>query len=185
MFGGINLNKFKIILIITFSIILIGCEKIDSDNSETINASNLKESKTDIINQEYLYIKSLDVNSGEEIVIGNLILDESSSLEEQLNTLIKEISKLSFDNAPIELVKIENNIAYINLKEGKDKNYWSTRYFQGSTGGNITTYTLKESILQKSYKGKWISGVQFSYEGKTDVEFDHIDVDFFGETINR
>ncbi|MFR3499382.1 MAG: hypothetical protein ACLTT7_10250, partial [Paraclostridium bifermentans] len=102
-----------------------------------------------------------------------------------VNIIIKEVSKLQFKNDPIELIKIENNIAYINIKEDKENKLWSNKFFQGSTGASVTTYTIVESLLQRDYKGKWIDGIYITYEGKTNVEFDHIDVDFFGSVIKR
>lgn len=156
-------------------------DTVDKNDDNT----NDKDDIVSNMNEVYFDISSLDVDSGEKIVIGSLKLDESKSIEDKLSLLLKEISKLRFDNAPIKLIKIENNIAYVDLEEGKDKNYWSTGYFQGSTGGSITTYTLTESILQRSYTGQWIDGVCFSYEGKTDMEFDHLGMDFFGSVIKR
>ncbi|MGL5752622.1 MAG: hypothetical protein ACRCXT_18945 [Paraclostridium sp.] len=155
------------------------------NNDDKANANEDTEEQVSNIKEVALNISSLDANSGETIVLGNLNIDENKALEENLNVLIKEIARLQFDNAPIQLVKIENNVAYIDLHEGTDKNYWSTGYFQGSTGGSITEYTLTESILQRNYSGKWINGVHFSYEGKTNMEFDHIGMDFFGNIISR
>ena len=200
------MKKLKVLLTIVISsvIMITGCTNIEnninnndtdlvenSDNNENKNSSDI-EINTEISDKESSNIKeinlditSLDANSGEEIVVGSLMLYENQSIEEKVNALIKQISKVSFNNAPIVLEKIENNIAYIDLKEGENTNYWSEKYFQGSTGGSITTYTLTENILQRNYNGEWISGVFFSYEGKTDMEFDHIDMDFFGNIINR
>ena len=157
----------------------------DSENENININTEISDKESSNIKEINLDITSLDANSGEEIVVGSLMLYENQSIEEKVNALIKQISKVSFNNAPIVLEKIENNIAYIDLKEGVNTKDWSEKYFQGSTGGSITTYTLTENILQRSYNGEWISGVYFSYEGKTDMEFDHIDMDFFGNIINR
>lgn len=196
------MNKVKTLLVVLFSSVLMitGCIDIninDKSKDTTVNNENSidkevdkdndenKDNETSNMKQVSLNISSLDANSGEKIVLGSLKLDEDKSLEEKLNILIEEISKIQFNNTPIKLVKIEDNVAYIDLQEDDNKNYWSTVYFQGSTGANITTYTLTESILQRDYKGNWINGVFFSYEGKTDMEFDHIGMDFFGTVISR
>lgn len=190
------MKKLKVLLTIVISsvIMITGCTNIENNinNNDTDLVENTDIDDTEISDKESSNIKeikfditSLDVNSGEEIVVGSLMLYENQSIEEKVNALIKQISKVSFNNAPIVLEKIENNIAYIDLKEGENTNYWSEKYFQGSTGGSITMYTLTENILQRNYNGEWISGVFFSYEGKTDMEFDHIDMDFFGNIINR
>lgn len=87
---------------------------------------------------------------------------------------------------PINILRIEerNNkkIAIIDLREfiaSDSTGYlpsWRTIYFQGSTGGYFTTLTLTKSFLQKDYKGKWIDGIEFYYEGKQilEGEWDHI-----------
>lgn len=190
------MKKLKVLLTIVISsiIMITGCTNIENNinNNDTdlventdINDTEISDKESSNIKEINLDITSLDANSGEEIVVGSLMLYENQSIEEKVNDLIKQISKVSFNNAPIVLEKIENNIAYIDLKEGENTKDWSEKYFQGSTGGSITTYTLTENILQRNYNGEWISGVCFSYEGKTDMEFDHIDMDFFGNIINR
>lgn len=196
------MDKLRSILLILCSsiFILTGCTSVD-DNFEIDNNNNIviddnnddevykdnsedDETKNEQ-NEICLNISSLDSNTEEKIVLGTLKMDNSKSIEEKLNLLLKEISALKFENAPINLVKVEDNIAYVDLNESSDKNYWSNTYFQGSTGGSITTYTLIESILQREYNGEWISGVYFTYEGKTDIEFDHVGIDFFGSIIKR
>lgn len=159
--------------------------KDDIVNNNSTNKDNDKDEEVSNVEESSFDIYSLDVNSEEKIILGSLKIEEKKSVDEKLNLLINEISKLQFNNAPIKLIKIENNIAYIDLQEGESKNYWSSGYFQGSTGANITSYTLTESLLQRDYKGKWIDGICFSYEGKTDIEFDHMGIDFFGNVIKR
>lgn len=159
---------------------------IDDNNDDEVYKDNSEDDETENKQNEIcLNISSLDSNTEEKIVLGTLKMDNSKSIEEKLNLLLKEISAVKFENASINLVKVEDNIAYVDLNESSDKNYWSNNYFQGSTGGNITTYTLIESILQREYNGEWISGVYFTYEGKTDIEFDHVGIDFFGSIIKR
>ncbi|MCF7957450.1 MAG: hypothetical protein K9M57_03270 [Phycisphaerae bacterium] len=43
---------------------------------------------------------------------------------------------------------------------------WFGGPFQGSAGGSATRYTLLETFLQPDYKGQWIDGIEFRYNGK-------------------
>lgn len=100
------------------------------------------------------------------------------SLEEQLNSIGNKLSQYCFEGLPIDLVEIKEignkKVAVINLKEsGKtDGKFWTTSYFQGSSGGSITSTQLIETFLQRDYWGKWINGVEFLYENNK-IDFDH------------
>lgn len=106
----------------------------------------------------------------------------------KITSLCKILSENLFNNLPIEVLNIEErngkSIAVINLKESEEnqgindysklKGYaWATKYFQGSTGGTITSKTLIETILQRAYTGEWIDGVKFLYNNK-DIDFEHV-----------
>ncbi|WGX75552.1 hypothetical protein QJS64_16530 [Paraclostridium bifermentans] len=188
------MKKFKKIFCLIFicMLILSGCNnKVDvkGDNKSEIEvSSNLNNDKQNEEKNSKTYdakIISIDSNTSEKKTISDIKIDDNLSMNDKVNTIIKEVSKLQFKNAPIELIKIENNIAYINIKEDKENKLWSNKFFQGSTGASITSYTIVESLLQRDYKGKWVDGIYITYEGKTNVEFDHIDVDFFGSVIKR
>lgn len=112
----------------------------------------------------------------------------SGTLTEKLDILAKNLSKIEFNSLPIEVTKIEDKdnkkIAVINLKESEINAgineaidfkgpSWSKNYFQGSTGGTITSTSLIESFLQRSYPGEWIDGVRFLYENK-EINFQHV-----------
>lgn len=183
------MKKVSLILSIIFITIFIttGCsslgKNIENENTNITETNKIEETiNLDLAN---FNIVSKDVNTSETIVLGSISVNNKSSIEEKLKSVIKEVSKLQFENAPIELVKVENNIAYIDIKEGEDQNYWSQRFFQGSTGASISSYALVENLLQRDYEGEWIDGIYISYEGKTDVEFDHLDMYFFGNIIKR
>ncbi|MCB2291425.1 hypothetical protein LGK97_16990 [Clostridium sp. CS001] len=71
----------------------------------------------------------------------------------------------------------------INLNESKENegikeqikltgNTWARKYFQGSTGGKVTSVTLIETMLQKEHKEQWIDGVRFLYNNGV-CNFDH------------
>lgn len=89
-------------------------------------------------------------------------------------------------------MRIENRnnkkIAIIDLRE-KNHPYphgysWRGIYFQGSSGGGSTTVTLIKTFLQENYKGEWIDGVEFYYEGKPIVENEWAHI-FLSGTIYR
>jgi len=101
------------------------------------------------------------------------------SQEVQLQQLAEVLSRYEFCALPIEVVGIDTNIATLNLREhpwnengnlgtaypGCAGNSWQRNYFQGSTGGYVTSTVLARSFLQPDYTGSWIEGVQFLYEG--------------------
>jgi hypothetical protein len=100
-------------------------------------------------------------------------------VEERLQAITKGLSEQVF-KLPMELFEIREifnqKIAVINVMEASDNTGlypWNSGYFQGSTGGAITSITLVESYLQKGYEGEWIDGVKFLYEGDI-IEFDHV-----------
>lgn len=188
------MKKFKTFLCVVFIVVLIltGCSSknnVKSDNETSIkvskNLNNSKKNKKENTNIYDARIISIDANTNKNKVIGNIKINDNLTMENKIQLVIKEVSALQFENAPIELTKIENNIAYINIREDKENKLWSSRFFQGSTGSNITSYTLVESLLQRDYEGDWVDGIYITYENKADIEFDHIDTDFFGNIIKR
>ena len=192
------MKKLKQILGLLFISIflLMGCSRVEKTEENKVPSVNniqdenksdndKKENEVSNINKSKFKILSKDANTNESIVIGSIPIDEKLSIEDKLNLVVSEVSKLQFENAPIKCLKIEDNIAYIDIREYQNEKFWRNRFFQGSTGADITCYTLIESLLQREYKGKWIDGIYFTYEGKTDVEFDHVAVDFFGNVIKR
>jgi len=105
-------------------------------------------------------------------------LPKDLSLEEQLNLVGNKLSQYCFEGLPIDLIEIKEigkkKIAVFNLKES-DKNegkLWTTSYFQGSSGGGLTSTQLIETFLQRDYWGKWINGVEFLYENNK-IDFEH------------
>ncbi|NLI89453.1 MAG: hypothetical protein GX366_03480 [Epulopiscium sp.] len=125
-------------------------------------------------------IYGADIDSYEEEIIGEISIDDSMPIEEKLNALGQELSKMQFEGLGIEVDKIEEEdgkkVATINLKEApNDKDYsWIATYFQGSAGGTITTVSLGETFLQREYEGEWIDGVKFVYEGE-EIVYDHVE----------
>lgn len=100
------------------------------------------------------------------------------SLEEQLNSIAYKLSQYCFEGLSIDLVEIKEienkKVAVVNLKEldNSEGKLWTTSYFQGSSGGGVTSTQLIETFLQRDYWGKWINGVEFLYENNK-IEFEH------------
>ncbi len=156
------------------------------EKAETVKKEEVTQEQ--VTQEVILTVYSADVNTYERESVKEIKVDDSLSIEEKLKSLAEELSKTQFDNAIIELHKIENQdgkkIAIINLMENPEKTdaSWQSVYFQGSTGGTITTVSLQETFLQKDYQGDWVDGVTFRYN--TDpIVFDHVEP--LGQVIYR
>ena len=108
-----------------------------------------------------------------------VVVPEDLPLLQKVRFLADRLSTYRFRSLPIEVLEIENrkgkHIAVIDLQED-DRSIWSTYYFQGSTGGHMTQTILTKTLLQPDYRGEWIDGVEFYYEGKPMEEWDHINL---------
>lgn len=150
---------------------------------------SIEKLKEEIKNKNSTYpIYSADINTyAKEAHFGTYIADDLP-LKDKLGTLAKTLSEVYFSNLPIEVLEITEvdgkKVAVINLKESEENQKvtdnlefkgqsWSRNYFQGSTGGNITSVELIETFLQKDYKGQWVDGVKFLYNNKN-INFDHV-----------
>ena len=154
------------------------------DNVEITDNENNQESIKTI--EMMLYSK--DVNTDEQVIIGEVEVNEELSLEEKIENLSEGLSEKAFDNLPIEFVKINNiegkKVALFNLDElgnnATDITFdkyeginWINNYFAGSAGGSVTEYTLITTLLQRNYTGEWIDGIEFTYKNSK-IEFDHV-----------
>ena len=74
------------------------------DNVEITDNENNQESIKTI--EMMLYSK--DVNTDEQVIIGEVEVNEELSLEEKIEKLSEGLSEKAFDNLPIEFVKINN-----------------------------------------------------------------------------
>lgn len=106
---------------------------------------------------------------------------ERATLSEKVERIAGVLTKYHFHNHPINVLRIEDRngrkIAIIDLRESeKERAFtWKGGFFQGSSGGGTTTYTLVNTFLQPDYTGKWVDGVEFYYEGKPiSKDWDHI-----------
>lgn len=111
------------------------------------------------------------------------ILDSGLEDEQKLAYVAHYLVEHYFSDASIKVESIQmingKRTAVINLsetyKEGEvgHKSGWSTRYFQGSTGGSMTEFILIEGFLQRYNKDWPVDSVKFLYEHRT-LAFDHV-----------
>lgn len=126
-------------------------------------------------------VYTTDVDTYEKKELKKVQIQKDLPLEEQLNILGKQLSESQFESLPIEVLEIyekENKkIARINLKDNevinKEQKTWTQYLNSGSTGSLMTANTLKETFLQREYKGNWIDGVEFFCNGQPIPEMDH------------
>ena len=160
-----------------------------NDKLKELEAKNIIISEKVSKNKNSVYpIYSADVNTYEKEVHFGTYIAENLSLKNKLEALSKTLSEAYFDKLPIEVLEITQDngkkTAVINLKESEENQKiidilqfkgqsWARNYFQGSTGGTMTSICLIETFLQKDYEGQWIDGVKFLYNNKV-INFDHV-----------
>jgi hypothetical protein len=121
--------------------------------------------------------------TGEKVeVSGYVAVSRDVPLEKKLELLIGQLSEKQFDNKPMRLMKIMEKagrkiatIDIIDQKDPEDENTWY-QSFQGSTGAHITYQKLVRTLLQANYRGEWIGGIEFTYNGKPFDVWDHINL---------
>lgn len=138
-------------------------------------------SKPAFRNSDNIYpIYTADINTYEVEEDAYIYIAKETSLKKKLDILAKALSEAYFNSLPIKVVRVEevNNkkIAVVNLEEAAENKgktdpkdtkgkTWAFDYMQGSTGGTITETQLIETMLQRKYKGQWVDGVKFLYQG--------------------
>lgn len=144
-------------------------EKLKKEaNSKDNSASAFKDRKSGL-----LYFPLVTSNGFDNKSVSSYIaIAPQDSVETKLNALMTAVSTNFFESNPIKLVSIKEvsgkKVATFDLKGDK----WSN-YFQGSTGGYVTSVQLIETALQKNYTYDWIDGVKFTLNGK-DISDDHV-----------
>lgn len=148
---------------------------------EVENGSKL----TELYDVMEIYTANLDTYEQESFL--KVAITKEGTVEERFKVLMRKVGKYFF-NIPIDDISFyqdgDKRIAVVNLKESDENRHfsnpanfvnanWAAMYFQGSTGGTVTTITLTETALQKTYEGEWIDGVTFLYEGEN-IVFDHV-----------
>lgn len=202
--------KFKFsILVMTLSLMLVGCsskstennnlqndssknnkvqESIDSDKKEIdkegIDKANKVDKSKDLKEEKNIELKiyTVDVDDTEKIVeLKTINIKEDSTLEQKLNELCIILQKEYFqeEEATIELQSIDSN-GIANINL-VNQDAWRP-HFQGSTGGIISQSTIIETLLQRGYEGEWIKGINVLIDGKSQEVFDHAP---FNDTFYR
>lgn len=158
----------------------------DIESKEDVISS--EENTDDESKVEIFKLYSKDAEQGAEINLGEVEISENESLESKLSKIASILSEKAFNNLPISLTEIKEidgkKIAVFNLEEiGNNSGdiqlsdyegiSWYNNFFAGSTGGDITQYTLIRNLLQSDYTGEWIDGIEFTYKGSK-IEFDHV-----------
>lgn len=120
-------------------------------------------------------------NNHQRIKISSITVKTDEPLLTKMNYLGAEIGVKFFGGLTMKAKEIKTvsgkKVLVVNLIEGSgavgDKS-WVYDYFQGSTGGLMTSIALSETFLQKEYSGTWIDGVQFLLDGET-IDFEHVE----------
>lgn len=151
----------------------------DTSNSEKKDPSKDTVSKVTEKISKNITLHYVDDNTLKPINLVEIEIDDSKSLKDKLQLAANETSKRYFAGLPIEVKSISTTangqIAIVNLKESSEnEKAWNKNFFQGSTGGSMTSALLKENLLQRKYEGKWIDGIQFTYEGGK-IEYQHVE----------
>lgn len=151
-------------------------ENVNSDNKD--QSKDVKSVNTEKITKN-IRLHYVDDNTLKPINLVEIAIDDSTSLKDKLQLAANETAKRYFSNLPIEVKSISNTacgqIAIVNLKENSGSNKsWNRNFFQGSAGGSMTCTLLKENLLQRKYEGKWVDGIQFTYEGGN-IEYQHVE----------
>jgi len=128
-------------------------------------------------------VYGLDAESMKEQVLFCFPIPDTLDVEGKLRLLADRLSTCVFGRLPIEVLSVDirsgRRIARVNLQEVRDARGvggWYVR-FQGSTGGSQTQYGLVQTFLQREYRGKWIDGIEFHFDGKPFTEeWDHINL---------
>lgn len=128
---------------------------------------------------EYLPVYGADAEAMEVEERAYAKIEAGSSPQEALQTLADTLSATVFGRAPIQVagwVTEDDGAEYavIDLREPEHGRGWAELYFQGSTGGSMTTYSLQRTLSQ--CVGPEPHGLIFHYEGEPiePHDWDHI-----------
>jgi len=120
-------------------------------------------------------------NNHQRIKVSSVTVKTDEPLLNKMNFLGAEIGVKFFGGLTMEAKEIKTvsgkKVLVMNLIEGSGavgEKSWVYDYFQGSTGGLMTSIALSETFLQKEYSGTWIDGVQFLLDGET-IDFEHVE----------
>lgn len=161
-------------------------QQLQVDIEALTTENNVLQLEIEKFTQDEYTLYSRDVESWEIVEVDKLKISKNLNLEETIQALCDQLSEKAFKGLPIELKEIKEvngeQIAVISLNESDKINAsWMEEYFQGSTGGQITTSTLEETLLQRELKTKWIDGIQLLYNNEKEM-LAHME---FGNIIYR
>lgn len=144
---------------------------------------------------EILTVYTVDPQTMERGVSHYVYVPGDYDVAEKLAALAESLSRYQFHGLPIRILALESlegdRIAVIDLGESDEvsdpRRSWKAGYFQGSTGGQVTTVTLRDTFLQRGYPGRWVDGVVFYYQERPMAEWDHVSLSgvFFRDETNR
>lgn len=120
-------------------------------------------------------------NNHQRIKISSITVKTDEPLLTKMKYLGAEIGVKFFGGLTMEAKEIKTvsgkKVLVVNLIESSGavgEKSWVYDYFQGSTGGLMTSIALSETFLQKEYSGTWIDGVQFLLDGEA-IDYEHVE----------
>ena len=165
-------------LFFIISVLIWACNNNSSSRFDNEFALYSTKEIFDSINNSYKLVPVID---------HYVTIQQDNDLLKIVNVLLDSISKTSFHNLKIDALRIEEKdngfkLLIINLLENENfiipdsLGHYRTWYdfFQGSMGGEVTSIILKESILQRNFKGEWIDEMQVYYQNEPIGQWDHI-----------
>lgn len=142
---------------------------------ETTTTAAVTTTEAVLVTQELLIFKFVAREGYDELVTEALSVPNADSLLEKLQAVADRVSQDCFDGLEIEVVKIEDGIAYIDLRDDPEESArtgWIQR-FQGSAGASDTAALLFENFFQRQLSSNWITAVQLLHNGELMEEMDH------------
>ena len=171
----------SILLVFLISVLYWDCNNNSSSKLENEFALYSIEEIFDSVDMSYKIVPVVD---------HYIRIKDDDDLLKTVNVLLDSISKNSFNDLKIDAIRIEekengSKLLIINLLENENfkipdsLGQYRTWYdfFQGTMGGEVTSIILKESILQRNYKGEWIDEMQVYYQNEPIGQWDHIQLD--------
>lgn len=179
----LKMKQFPTIILfyIIIPVFIWGCNNSSTSRVDNEFALYSTQEIFDSINNSYKLVPAVD---------HYITIQDDDDLLKTVNILLDSISKNSFHHLNIEALRIEekdsgSKLLIINLLENENINdpdslgHYRTWYdfFQGTMGGEVTSIILRESILQRNYKGEWIDEMQVYYQNEPIGQWDHIQLD--------
>lgn len=175
-----------IVFILLLALVLPSCSEIREKPESGEQQAYKTESFAIYSSKDSLFVDE-NVIRRIAFVDGVIEVEQGKTRQEKLKTIADTLSKRYFNGLTIAISDSFGaagtvSVAKINLLESADFNGPGTvpsyqswyDFFQGTTGGQNTTITLRESLLQRHYTGEWVDGLVFYYQGEPIGDWDHI-----------